>query len=151
MSLHAFHLAQINVGRFRTAAEDPSLGDFMAALDPINALAERSPGFVWRLKDETGHATNIHAYDDPRMIINLTVWESLETLRNFTYRSAHTGVLGRRNDWFEKLEGPHLALWWIPGGAVPTPAEGIARIDHLARHGPSENAFTFSRAFPAPA
>ncbi|MEX1109705.1 MAG: DUF3291 domain-containing protein [Dongiaceae bacterium] len=150
MTSRTFHVAQINIGRFRTAADDPSLTDFMAALDPVNALAERSPGFVWRLKDESGHATNIRAYEDPRMIINLTVWESNEALRDFTYRSAHKSVLGRRTDWFEKLDGPYLALWWLAAGAVPTAAEGIARLDHLTRHGPGEHAFTFAQPFARP-
>ncbi|MDZ4735655.1 MAG: DUF3291 domain-containing protein [Rhodospirillaceae bacterium] len=151
MTSRAFHLAQINIGRLNAPVDDPSLVAFMAALDPVNTLAEQSPGFVWRLKDESGHATYIRAYDDPQMIVNVTVWESLEALRDFTYLGVHKGVLGRRNEWFEKLDGPYMALWWIDAGAVPTTGEGVARIDHLARHGPGEHAFTFAQPFPRPA
>jgi hypothetical protein len=92
------------------------MAEFMAALDPVNAVADASPGFVWRLQDDSGHATYIRVFDDPQMIINLSVWESLEALRAFTYRSDHTSVLTRRKEWFERLDRPHLALWWTRAG-----------------------------------
>jgi hypothetical protein len=145
------HLAQVNIGRLKAPIDDPLIADFVNQLDEINALADASPGFVWRLKDDSGNATAIPAFDDPQMIINMSVWESLEALRNYTYRSDHTRVLARRRDWFEKLELPHLALWWIPAGTLPTTAEAKERLALLAARGPTAAAFTFRDRFPAPA
>ena len=147
----ALQLAQINIGRTAAPLDDPSMAEFMAALDPVNAIADASPGFVWRLQDDSGHATYIRMFDDPQMIINLSVWESVEALRAFTYRGQHTSVLTRRKEWFDKLDRPHLALWWTRAGSRPTAAEGLARLDHLHRHGPTEHAFTFNTAVPSPA
>lgn len=144
-----WQLAQINIGRTKAPLEDPSMAAFMAALDPVNAIADASPGFVWRLQDDSGHATYIRVFDDPQMIINLSVWESVEALRAFTYRGDHTDVLTRRKEWFDKLDRPHLALWWTAAGSHPTAAEGLARLDHLHRHGPTEHAFTFTKSFAA--
>ena len=146
-----WQLAQINIGRVAAPLEDPSMAEFMAALAPVNAIADASPGFVWRLKDDSGNSTYIRVFDDPQMIVNLSVWESVEALRAFTYRGQHTAVLTRRREWFEKLDRPHLAMWWTPAGSHPTAAEGLARLDHLHRHGPSEFAFTFTKVFAAQA
>jgi hypothetical protein len=146
-----WHLAQINIGRTVAPLDDPAMAGFIAALDPVNALADASLGFVWRLQDDSGHATNIRVFDDPRMIINMSVWESLAALRAFTYRSHHVGVLTRRKQWFEKLDRPHLALWWTAAGGRPTAAEGLARLDHLHRNGPGEFAFTFNKPPVPPA
>jgi hypothetical protein len=146
----AWHLAQVNIARAQAPLDDPLLADFMAKLDAVNALAERSPGFVWRLQDDTGNATDIQAFDDPRMIVNMSVWDSLETLFDFTYRTAHTGVLARRREWFERLGGPHLALWWMPAGTLPSVTEAKERLAHLAQHGPTARAFTFKQRFLAP-
>ncbi len=151
VSTGGFHLAQVNVGRLQEPIDDPMIADFVAQLDEINALADASPGFVWRLKDDSGNATAIPAFDDPQMIINMSVWESLEALREYTYRSDHIRVLSRRRDWFEKLNLPHLALWWIPAGALPTVAEAKERLALLAARGPTAEAFTFRDRFPAPA
>ena len=148
---HGHHLAQVNIGRLRAPIDDPLIADFVARLDEINALADASPGFVWRLQDDNGNATAIPAFDDPQMIINMSVWESLEALRAYTYRSDHTRVLTRRRDWFEKLDLPHLALWWIPAGTLPTVAEAKERLALLAARGPTADAFTFRDRFPAPA
>lgn len=145
-----WQLAQINIGRTVAPLDDPSMSDFMAALDPVNRAADDSPGFVWRLQDDSGHATYIRVFDDPRMIINLSIWESIEALRNFTYRSDHTTVLARRKQWFEALDRPHVALWWTPAGSRPTATEGLARLDHLMRNGPDAFAFTFAKTFAAP-
>jgi len=145
-----WQLAQINIGRTVAPLDDPSMSDFMAALDPVNRAADDSPGFVWRLQDGSGHATYIRVFDDPRMIINLSIWESIEALRNFTYRSDHTTVLARRKQCFEALDRPHVALWWTPAGSRPTAAEGLARLDHLMRNGPDAFAFTFAKTFAAP-
>ena len=147
-----FHLAQVNIGRLRAAVDDPIMAGFKNQLGPINALADSSPGFVWRLQTESGDATAIKPYpDDALMAINMSVWESLEALQLFVYKSAHLSPLRDRKQWFEPLEGPILALWWIPGGHIPTVAEALARLDHLKQHGPTAHAFTFRAPFPSPA
>ena len=147
----AFHLAQANIGRFRAPLEDPIMEGFRAQLDPINALADRSPGFVWRLQTEDGNATAIRPYDgDDLMAINMSVWESLESLQRFVYRSRHVETLRARKQWFEPIEGPILVLWWIPVGHIPTVAEARERLQHLKEYGPTPHAFTFRTSFPAP-
>jgi len=146
-----YHLAQVNIGRLRAPLEDPIMEGFRSQLDPINALADRSPGFVWRLQTEDGNATAIRPFDDDdRMAINMSVWESLEALQQYVYRSAHVGPLRDRKQWFEPLEGPILALWWIPAGHIPTVAEAKARLELLKERGPSAEAFTFRSPFPPP-
>jgi hypothetical protein len=142
------HLAQINVGRLLHPLDDPRMADFVDNLAAINALAEASEGFVWRLKDETGNATSIAAYDDPAIIVNMSVWTGPEALYAFAYQTAHRRFVQRRKEWFELFDGPYLALWWIEEGAVPTVTEGRTRLDHLARVGPTAYAFTFRKAFP---
>lgn len=124
---------------------------FRSQLDPINALADRSPGFVWRLQTEDGNATAIRPYaDDERMAINMSVWESLDALQQFVYRSGHAGPLRDRKQWFEPIEGPILVLWWILAGHVPTVAEALERLQHLRERGPTPHAFTFRTPFPSP-
>ncbi len=146
-----FHLAQVNIGRFRAPLDDPIMEGFRTQLDPINALADRSPGFVWRLQTEDGNATAIRPYDgDDLMAINMSVWESLESLQRFVYKSAHVETLRGRKQWFEQVEGPILVLWWIPVGHIPTVAEARERLQHLKEHGPTPHAFTFRTPFPAP-
>lgn len=145
-----FHLAQVNIGRLRAPLDDPKMEGFRSQLDPINALADRSPGFVWRLQTEEGNATAIRPFPDERMAINMSVWVSLEALQQFVYASAHVGPLRDRKQWFEPIEGPILALWWIPAGHVPTVAEAQERLQHLEQRGPSAYAFTFRTPFPSP-
>jgi hypothetical protein len=146
-----FHLAQVNIGRFRAPIESPTMEGFRAQLDPINALADRSPGFVWRLQTEEGNATGIRPSDrDPLLAINLSVWESLEALQAFVYQSHHVGTLRERHRWFAPMEGPILALWWIPPGHLPTVEEAMDRLAHLKAHGPAPHAFTFRTPFPSP-
>jgi hypothetical protein len=145
-----FHLAQANIGRIRAPLDDPAMEGFRTQLDPINALADRSPGFVWRLQTEDGNAMAIRPFADERMAINMSVWESLEALQRFVYRSAHVGPLRDRQQWFEPIDGPILVMWWIPAGHVPSVAEAIERLDHLKQHGPSRRAFTFRAPFPPP-
>ncbi len=147
-----FHLAQFNIARtFAASVEDPILADFVARLDDVNALAEASPGFVWRLQDESGNAASIDAFDDPRTIINLSVRDSLEALFAFAYQSGHAKVLARRKEWFVKLDGPHMVLWGVPAGHLPSLEEAKARLDRLAAEGPGPDAFTFKERFVAPA
>jgi hypothetical protein len=126
------------------------MAGFKAALDPINTLADAAPGFVWRLQTEDGDATAIRPYEDERMMVNMSVWESTEALRAFVYTTAHTSVMRNRNRWFEKLE-TYLVLWWVPAGHEPTIQEAKERLEHLKRHGPTPYAFTFRASFPADA
>ncbi len=143
------HLAQLNIGRLRAPIDDPIIDDFRMNLGPINALAEVSPGYVWRLHDESGNATSIKVFDDELEIINLTVWESIDALADFTYRSGHVEFLRRRRDFFEAPTQPILCLWWIPEGTIPTVEEAVARLEHLRAYGPTPTAFTFRHRFEA--
>jgi uncharacterized protein DUF3291 len=148
--VNANHIAQLNIARAKAPLDTPLLADFVAQLDAVNALAEASPGFVWRLKSDSGNATDIRAYDDPLMIVNMSVWESIEALFDFAYKTSHTKVMNRRKEWFEPFPGPHMVLWWVPAGTVPSVEEAKRRLDHLAAHGPTATAFTFKARFPAP-
>jgi hypothetical protein len=146
-----FQLAQANIGRFRAPLDTAIMEGFRTQLDPINALADRSLGFVWRLQTEDGNATAIRPYaGDDLMAINMSVWESLESLHQFVYKSGHVEVLRGRKQWFEQIEGPILVLWWIPAGKIPTVSEAQERLQYLEEHGPSPHAFTFRTPFPAP-
>ncbi len=141
------HLAQLNVGRLRAPLEDPRIDDFRNNLGRINALAEVSPGFVWRLQDDSGNATGIHVFEDELEIINLTVWHSVDALADFTYRTGHVEFLRRRREFFEPATQPILCLWWIPEGTVPMVRDALARLEHLRTHGPTPAAFTFRHRF----
>lgn len=144
------HLAQVNIARLRAPMESALLADFVAALEPINALADGAPGFVWRLQTEDGDATALRVFDDEMMIVNLSVWESVDALADFVYRSDHLSVLRRRNEWFHQLGQAVMALWWVPAAHLPTVDEAKARLRHLDEHGPTAEAFTFRAPFPAP-
>jgi hypothetical protein len=145
-----YHLAQVNIARMLAPLDDPIMAGFVSRLEDINALADRSPGFVWRLQTDGGDATSIRVYDDSSIIINMSVWESLEALNVFVYRTAHQGVMRHRREWFERYDSPYLALWWIPAGHFPSPAEGKLVLEHLRANGRSPRAFTFSRPFAPP-
>ncbi|MGV3769498.1 MAG: DUF3291 domain-containing protein [Sphingobium phenoxybenzoativorans] len=145
-----YHLAQVNIGRLVAPKGDPRVQPFFDALDRINALAEASPGFIWRLKDEGGNATDIQYSPDPLLIPNMSVWADAESLFDFVYRSAHTPVMARRREFFERFEGAYQALWWIPAGTVPTVNDALSRLWLLDRFGPSADAFTFKSRFPKP-
>jgi hypothetical protein len=135
------HLAQINIARFLHAEDDPRLAEFFANLDRVNAVAERMPGFVWRLKDDTGNATAMSAFDDPLTVVNMSVWESAEAFEQFVWRTVHAKIYQRKQSWFEAMSRPHFAMWWIEPGTTPTAAEGRARLEHLQANGPSDYAF----------
>jgi len=145
-----WHIAQLNVGRLVAPTDSPDVAAFMAALDRVNALAEASPGFVWRLKSDSGNATDIQVSSDPQFLVNMSVWESVEALFDYVYRSGHTKVMVRRREWFEKPDRPFLCLWWVPAGHVPTVDEALARLDHLRADGPTAHAFTFRDKYPPP-
>jgi hypothetical protein len=143
------HLAQLNIGRLRAPTTDPIVAEFMGALDEINALAEMSPGFVWRFQTEEGNATAVRPFEDDLVLINMSVWESVEALADYVYRSDHTSYLRRRREWFDRLHDVYLVLWWVPVGHRPIVDEAIERLRHLSAHGPSDHAFTFRRVFSA--
>lgn len=147
--MSTYHLAQINVARPLAPLDSPLLADFVANLARINELAERSPGFVWRLQSDAGDATAFTVLDDVT-IPNLTVWESLETLHAFVYRSAHVEIMRRRREWFEKSVEAITALWWVPAGHRPDLTEAADRLLRLRRRGPTTAAFTFAKPYPAP-
>ncbi len=144
------HLAQINIARFLLPVADPANADFVANLDRVNQLAEVQPGFVWRLVGEINNPTDSQPFGDPRLAVNLSVWTDLESLVTFVYRdAAHRDIMRRRREWFDRMEF-YMALWWVPAGHIPTVEEGKARIDLLARVGPTAEAFLFKPPFPAP-
>lgn len=145
-----WHIAQINVGRLVAPQGDARVQPFFDALDRINALADASPGFVWRLQDEGGNATAIQVSPDPLFILNMSVWTDAEALFDFVYRSAHTPVMARRREYFGGFDGAYQALWWVPAGTVPSINDGLSRLWHLDRFGPSPHGFTFKTRFPAP-
>lgn len=145
-----WHLAQVNIAVPRAPVDAPLLADFVAALAPINALADGSPGFVWRLQAADGNATSFRAFDDERIMVNMSVWESLPALADYVYRSAHAEIMRNRQRWFERLRTVYAALWWVPAGHRPTVAEAEERLRHLEQHGPSPYAFTFKAPFGPP-
>jgi hypothetical protein len=144
-----YHLAQVNIAKMRAPIDSPIMAEFVAQLDAINAVAEAAPGFIWRLQSEAGNATSIRVFDDLMLIINMSVWESVEALFEYTYRSDHVDIFRRRGDWFERMETPHMALWWIPAGHIPTPQEAKDKLALLEREGATPLAFTFKRRFTA--
>jgi len=147
---NGWHLAQVNIGRLVAPRGDPRVQPFFDALDEVNALAEQSPGFVWRLTGEGNNATDILPTADPLLLINMSVWEDAESLFQFVYRSAHTPVMVRRREFFERFEGSYQALWWIEVGTTPTINDALSRLWHLDRFGPTGHAFSFKKRFPPP-
>ena len=145
-----YHIAQFNLAKGLYPLDDPGMSGFVDQLETINAVADGSSGFVWRLQDETGDATNITVGDDPRLIINMSVWRTVEALFDFVYKTAHTGVMVQRRQWFDKPNGAYHVLWWVEAGHIPTVEEGLGRLRDLDADGPSPRAFTFKRRFPAP-
>jgi hypothetical protein len=145
-----YQIAQLNVGRAVADPDSPRLADFMNWLDEINALAEASPGFVWRLQGDSGNNTDLKVSDDSMFIVNLSVWESIDDLHAFTYRSDHKAVFARRYEWFERAEGPNVVMWWQPAGSLPDIHDALGRLRRLAELGPTPEAFTFKQRFPPP-
>jgi Domain of unknown function (DUF3291) len=143
-----FHLAQVNVARLSAPLDSPRLADFVANLEPINAIADASEGFVWRLQTEAGDATALRFMDDDWLIVNMSVWESLEALRSYVYRSRHADVLRRRQEWFGRMIEAHVALWWIEAGTLPTLDDAQERLLRLRADGPTPDAFTLREPYP---
>jgi Domain of unknown function (DUF3291) len=142
--------AQLNIGRIVAPLDSPQLSGFVARLAEINAVADGAPGFVWRFQTEDGNATGLRAFEDDLILVNFSVWESVESLQAFVYRTLHAEVLRNRGQWFERMKQPFTVLWWVPSGHRPTVEEAIERLEHLRRHGPTVRAFTFQRRFAAP-
>ncbi len=129
--------------------DDPRMADFVAQLDEVNALAEQTPGFVWRLKSDSGNATDIVYSDDPFLLVNMSVWQSIESLKEFTYGLRHVSALRDRQRWFEKMALPHYCLWWVPDGHIPSVREGRERLEHYQKQGATAHSFWFSQCYPA--
>ena len=142
------HLAQVNVSRLTFDHDSPAAHRFVAAVSEVNALAEASPGFVWRYRAAGGgHVSFADAIGDPRLVLNLSVWQTYEQLHDFTYRTVHRGLLRHRAIWFDQVPGPSTALWWVPVGEEPTPEHALVRLQYLRRYGPSPRAFGVLRRF----
>jgi heme-degrading monooxygenase HmoA len=148
--MSAYQLAQLNVGIIRGAMDSPVMAEFAASLARINALADRAPGFVWRLQTEAGDATAIRPFEDPNLLLNMSVWRDLESLTQYVYHSAHLELMRRRREWFERMTQAYLVLWWVPAGHRPGIEEAIERLELLRSRGPGPAAFTFRAAFAAP-
>jgi hypothetical protein len=143
----SYHVAQVNIARMKAPLDSPAMAGFVARLDEINVLADGSPGFVWRLQTSAGNATYLRPYDDDRILFNLSVWETIDALKIYVYRTAHTELLRQRQTWFEKFAGAYLALWWVPAGHIPGIDEAKKRLTHLENHGPTQYAFTLQAVF----
>jgi hypothetical protein len=147
MADQKYHIAQVNIARMRAPLDTPLMADFVNALDAINAVADGSPGFVWRLQDEGGNATSIKAFDDDMIIVNMSVWESIDALFQYVYASDHVDVFRRRAEWFEKLTVPALTMWWVPAGHIPTVQEAQEKHAYLTEHGVTPLAFNFKQRY----
>ncbi len=143
-----YHLAQLNIAKMKFAIDDPGMVEFVNQLDKINALADSTAGFVWRLQTEEGNATALDFFGSD-ILVNMSVWQDMQSLHEYVYRSAHTQVMSRRKQWFDRMDEFYAVLWWVPAGHVPTLEEADDRLQNLNQHGSSERAFTFKKSFPA--
>jgi len=142
-----YQLAQFNVGLMKEPLESPSMAEFVANLDRVNALAEAAPGFVWRLQTDEGDATALRPMGE-MALVNMSMWKDVAALNDFVYKSGHVEIMRRRREWFERIVEAYVVLWWVPSQHRPDVAEGIARLEHLRAHGPTPHAFNFRKAFP---
>lgn len=142
------HIAQVNIARMKAPLDSPVMEGFVSRLEEINALADHSPGFVWRLQTPEGDATYLRPYEDDRILVNLSVWQSVESLKHYVYGTAHAELLRGRRAWFENFGGAYVAMWWVPAGHIPGIDEAKKRLAHLESHGPSQFAFTFKTVQP---
>jgi hypothetical protein len=142
-----FHLAQLNIGRILAPMDSEVMAEFAGNLDKINALADAAPGFIWRLKDDANNATSIHVYDDNRIIVNMSVWSTIDDLYQYVYKTVHTDFLKRRREWFEKMGEMYYVLWYVPAGHLPDVGEARERLEYLREHGETPYAFSFSKRY----
>lgn len=147
--MSSFQLAQLNIAALREPLESPSMVDFVANLERINALAEQSAGFVWRLKDDAGDTNSSRPFG-PKMIVNISVWMDVESLRRFAFESAHVEIFRRRREWFDRMSDAYAVLWWVPQGHHPTEHEAAGRLEYLRANGATAHAFTFKDTFQPP-
>lgn len=150
-----YHLAQVNIARLRAPIDSPELTGFVAELDPVNVVADAAPGFIWRLQTAEGNATSVRAFEwdqagSAGVIVNMSVWASVEALAEFVYSGRHVAVLRRRREWFELMGEAYSALWWVPAGALPTTDDAEERVQSLRAHGPAPHAFTLRQHYPPP-
>lgn len=145
-----WRLAQFNVARLKAPQGDPRVAGFFAALDGVNAEADAAPGFVWRLVGDGGDAADLPVARDPLLVVNLSLWRDAASLSAFVYRTGHAPVMARKGEWFDRLPGTHMALWWVPEGVIPTVADGLARLWQLDHLGAGPDAFTFKTLQPSP-
>lgn len=148
--MSAYELAQLNIGVIKAPMDSPVMAGFASNLDRINALAEATPGFVWRLQTEEGDATAIRPFDNENMLVNMSVWRDADSLNRYVYDSAHVELMRKRREWFERMTEAFLVLWWVPKGHRPSVSEAVARLELLRTKGPIAEAFTFRHAFPSP-
>lgn len=148
--MSTWHLAHLNIATMREPLEAPGMAEFVANLDRINALAEQSPGFVWRLQDEAGNATALRPFG-AEILVNVSVWQDIESLRRYAFETAHAEIWRRRREWFERMGDASLVLWWVPSGHLPSESEAAERLAHLRAHGSTAHAFTFKQAYAPPA
>lgn len=151
----AHELAQVNIARLAAHLTDPRLADFVAALEPVNALADAADGFVWRLQTEAGDATDVVAFEGEQgdgigVITNLSTWRDVEALSAFVFRTAHAEIMRRRREWFLPIEEAYTVCWWVPAGHRPSVEEAEERLALLRRSGPVPEAFSLRRHFPPP-
>jgi hypothetical protein len=145
-----YYLAQINIAKLIEPIDSPLLEDFVGDLDRINKIAEESKGFIWRLEDESGNALNVNPFNNPTLIVNMSVWETVEDLKNFVYYSGHIEVFIKRAKWFEKMNTPHMALWWVRKDELPTAEDAKNKLLELENHGESQSSFSFKKLFEMP-
>ena len=157
MAATEFQLAQANIARTRGSFDSPTMAGLVARIDEMNTLAESCDGFVWRQPGAEVTAEALFAFEQhhspfetDRVFYNMSVWESVEALRNYVYKTSHAEMLRAKDDWIDDSDEPALVLWWIPAGTIPTIAESAKRWQMLRAEGPTEAAFTMSRLFPAP-
>ena len=145
-----YQLAQVNIAQAKAEMDSESMMGFTSRLDEVNAMADKALGFVWRLQSEEGDATSIRVFNDPLLLVNMSVWEDIDSLKNFVYKTVHVELIRDREAWFEKLETMHQALWWVAEGHIPTTEEAQQKLESLRKNGPSQDVFTFGKNFKAP-
>ena len=150
IQITTFHLAQVNVAQAKADMDSDLMQGFVSRLDEINALAESAEGFIWRLKEDSGSATAIRVFDDPLLLINMSVWANLEALKHYVYNSLHVELIKDRGVWFNKMGESHQALWWIPAGHIPSTEKARKKLEYIRKNGPSAQAFTFAKPYPTP-
>lgn len=145
-----YQLAQINIAQAKAEMDAETMSGFVNRLDEINAIADKADGFVWRLQTTKGDSTAIRVFDDSLLLVNISVWRDIESLKNYVYKSLHIELVRDREAWFNKIGAMHQALWWIPAGHIPTTQEAKDKLELLRKLGPTQEAFTFGKSFQKP-